>query len=319
MARAALALLFLVGCGTPGSDSPTVDGGGGTDAGSADGSAATDAPAATFIWPTCGTTAFDHFELYYGHAIAVAPDGTVFHQMSDGGESYIGRYRPGMTGEPTWAHLGVAATSVISLTTDAAGTPYALIGRNGQTQLARVTGGTAPAITAIGPTLTTIGGPNAIAFAPDGALFEAGFQGLARVNLATGQRTTISQPIQLRELYFTGASTARGVSYDHGLVELTIGASAATFTTIFPFTTLALQYTGLDQMGRTYALIHEMSKDKLVRFDPTFANRDTLYEYPSVSIALGRFAFGRGALRCDVLVTGFNIAHVTTGDTPAVP
>ena len=319
MARAALALILLVGCSTPGSESPLVDGGAGDGSDSADGSVSTDAPVTTFTWPTCGTTAFDHFELYYGHAIAVAPDGTVFHQMSDGGESYIGRYRPGMTAEPTWAHLGVAATSVISLTTDAAGTPYALIGRNGQTQLARITGGTAPASTPIVPTLTTTGGPNAIAFAPDGTLYEAGFQGLARVTLATGARTTISQPIQLRELYFTGAHTARGVSYDHGLVEITIGAAAATYATLFPFDTLALQYTGLDQMGRTYALIHETSKDKLVRFDPTFATRETLYEYPSVSIALGKFAFGRGALRCDVLVTGFNIAHVTTGDTPAVP
>ena len=317
MACAALAVLLLfVGCGSPGADEPMVDAGDGS--GSADGSVATDAPAATFTWPTCGTTAFDHFELYYGHAIAVAPDGTVFHQMSDGGESYISRYRPGMTAEPNWAHIGVAATSVISLTTDGAGTPYALIGKNGQTQLARVIGGAAPAIAAIGPTLTTIGGPNAIAFAPDGTLFEAGFQGLARVNPTTGQRTTISQPIQLRELYFTGAHTARGVSYDHGLVEITIGASAP-FVTIFPFDTLALQFTGLDQMGRTYALIHETSKDKLVRFDPTFATRETLYEYPSVSIVLGKFAFGRGALRCDVLITGYNIAHVTTGDTPAVP
>lgn len=40
-----------------------------------------------------------------------------------------------------------------------------------------------------------------------------------------------------------------------------------------------------------------MSSDNLIRFDPTFRTRETLHQYPSVPIAPGRIAFGRGALR----------------------
>src|SRR4029077_1048691 len=122
---------------------------------------------------------------------------------------------------------------------------------NGQTQLERVNGGTS--VTPIGAAVNSTGGPASIAFGAGGVLFEAGFQGLARVDLPSGQRTTISPPVQLRELYFVGGRTARGVSYDHGLVELDVNAAAtsATFTTIFAFDTIALQFSGLDQTGRT--------------------------------------------------------------------
>jgi hypothetical protein len=310
-------LVLVVACGSPGGDQP-LDGALPGD-GHGDSAVHGDAPPAQFTWPTCGAATFDQTQLYYGTAIAVAPDGTVFHHMSDGGESYISRYRPGQAPEPTWADLGAAATGVTNMATDAAGTLYALVSSNTQTQLARVAGGTT--LVPIGAPVASTGGPTSLAVSPDGILFEAGFGGLARVDLATGHVTTISPPVQLRELYFVGARTARGVSYDHGLVELTIdaGATSATLATIFPFDTIALQYSGLDQQGRPYALVHEMSMDKLVRFDPTFASRETLYMYPTVPIALGMFAFGRGALRCDVLVTGFSIAHVTAGDTPAVP
>jgi len=311
-----VALVMGWGCGAP-SDVPPD--GTTTGDGHITSDGPVDAPPASFAWPTCGTATFDQTQLYYGHAIAVASDGTVFHHMSDGGESYISRYRPGQPAEPNWAHLGPAATSVTGMTTDSAGALYALIASSNQTQLARVLGGTA--LAAIGPAVASTGGPTSIAFSPDGLLFEAGFQGLARIDLATGHATTLSQPVQLRELYFVGGRTARGVSYDHGLVELAIdaNATAATYTTLFPFDTIALQYTGLDQQGRTYAYLHEMSNDKIVRFDPTFATRETLYMYPSVTFALGTFAFGRGALRCDILITGFSIAHVTANDTPAVP
>jgi hypothetical protein len=310
-------VLAIVGCGGPG-DGVTPDGPPGT-GGDAQHDGSVDAPAAEFAWPTCGTGTFDQTQLFYGNAIAVAHDGTVFHHISDGGESYISRYRPGQTGEPNWADLGVAATGVTYMTTDASGALYALVSANGQTQLERVNGGTS--VTPIGAAVSSTGGPTSIAFAPDGVLFEAGFQGLARVDLATGHVTAISPPVQLRELYFVGGRTARGVSYDHGLVELTVNAAAtsATLMTIFPFDTIALQWSGLDQTGRTYALIHEMSYDKLVRFDAMFATRETLYMYPTSSIMLGGFAFGRGALRCDVLVTGFSIGHVASGDTPALP
>ena len=309
--RAVFAFACLVACSRPPQTTADLDAALARDA-------HPDAPATPFTWPTCGTATFDQTQLFYGNAIVVAPDGTVFHHMSDGGESYISRYRPGLAAEPTWAHVGAAATGVTALATDPSGVLYALIDGNSQTQLARVAGA---AITPIGAAVASTGGPTSIAFSPDGILFEAGFGGLARVDLATGQRTTISPPVQLREIYFVGARTARGVSYDHGLVELTVDAAAttATFKTLFPFDTLALQFSGLDDQGRAYALIHEMSKDELVRFDPTFATRETLYSYPSVSIALARFAFGRGALRCDVLITGFSIAHVAAGDTPALP
>ena len=271
-----------------------------------------------FTWPTCGTTAFDQTQLYYGNAIAVAPDGTVFHAMYDGGEEYISRYRPNQPAEPTWAHVGSGAVGVTWITTDPAGVPYALVGDSNTIGIIKIVNGTA---TAVGPHVTSTSGPTSLAFSPDGLLFEGSFTGIQKVDLATGAATPISSPVMLRELYFTGARTARGVSYDHGLVELDLDAAGAhaTFTTLFPFETIALQFTGLDQQGRTYALVHEMSKDELVRFDPTFASRETLYAYPTVSGALGKLAFGRGALRCDVLVTGFSIAHVTTSETPAVP
>ena len=102
-------------------------------------------------------------------------------------------------------------------------------------------------------------------------------------------------------------------------VRFDANLTTSTYSTIFPFDTIALQVTGVDMTGRPYAIIHESSKDELVRFDPTFTTRETLYSYPTVPIALGQFAFGRGALRCDVLIAGFSIAHVTAGDTPAVP
>ncbi|HEY5923268.1 MAG TPA: hypothetical protein VIV11_16425 [Kofleriaceae bacterium] len=291
--------------------------GAGDSSSASDGSPNPDA-ADPFAWPTCGTQAFTQTELYYGHAIGVATDGTVFHAQYDGGENYVSRYRPGQPIERTWSHVGTGATSAGSIAVSPSGTPYALIrNSNDTTQLVRLD----PTPTPIGAPVQTISGPTNLAFSHDGILFESSFSGLRRVDVTTGQRTPVSPAMQLREVYFVGNRTARGVTYDHGLVEITLAANAtsSTFKTIFPFTTLALQYTGMDQMGRTYALIHEMSNDKLVRFDPTFATRETLVMYPSVSIVFGRIAFGRGALRCDVLVTGFNVGRVAMNDTAGVP
>lgn len=321
---AALTVTALAGCapdgalgadGAPGPDAGRDGDGRAGDAGDAT-TPPPDAPA-PFTWPSCGTEAFDHFELYYGKAIAVAADGTVFHAMYDAGEAYVSRYRPGQPIERTWRRIGPGSTSVGALAVDPAGTPYALIGTGDQTQLVRLGATLEP----LGPALPTISGPTSLAFSPDGILVEASFTGLRRVDLQTGQRTPVSDPIMLREIYFVGARTARGVTYDHGLVELTLDAAAAssTYQTIYPFTTLALQSTGLDQLGRTYAIIHEASNDKVVRFDPTFATRETLVTYPSSSFVFGELAFGRGALRCDVLVTGFSVARVATNDTPGVP
>jgi len=313
-----LPLLVLVACAAPsGSNDDTPDAPPGSTDGAADSPSSPDA-AQPFSWPTCGTTAFDHFELYYGHSIAVADDGTVFHAFYDGGEEYVSRYRPGQPLERTWSHVGPGSTGVGALAVSPAGVPFALLRTSDdRTQLARLT----PNVIPIGTPLQTTSGPTALAFSPDGILFEASFTGLRRVDPTTGTRTPVSEPMMLREIYFVGSRVLRGVTYDHGLVEITLDAAAtsSTFTTIFPFTTLALQYSGVDQLGRTYALIHEMSTDKLVRFDPTFATRETLVQYPSVSIVFGKLAFGRGALRCDVLVTGFDVGRVATNDTPGVP
>lgn len=312
-----LLLVVLVGCASE--SATTVDAPVGGDAGRDDAMTSDPDAAMPFVWPSCGTEAFAPTELYYGHSIAVAADGTVFHAHYDGGEMYISRYRPGQPAERTWAHVGAGSTGVGSIAVDPTGTAYALLNTSDdRTQLVWLSG---PTPAPIGSSLPTISGPTSLAFSHDGILFESSFSGLRRVDLATGVRTPVSPAMMLREVYFVGPRTARGVTYDHGLVEISLDASAtsSTFQTIFAFTTLALQYTGMDQTGRTYALIHEMSTDKLVRFDPTFATRDTLLQYPSVSIVFGKLAFGRGALRCDVLVTGFNIGRVATNDTPGVP
>jgi len=311
--------ISLVACGSPNDkpDAPAVDGAS-DGVNDARGDAAGDASSTTFTWPTCGTGAFDQTLLYYGALVAVAADGTVFHNEFDGGEDYIARFRPGQSPEHTWAHVGSAAMGAIALTVDHNGTPFALISDRTTTQLVRIDNGS---VVPIGPAVAATSGPTAIAETPDGILVEATFTGLYRVDTATGARTSISAPLQIGELYFVDTRTARGVTYDHGLVEIRFDANVtmSTYSTIFPFDTLALQVTGIDMTGRPYAIIHEQSKDELVRFDPTFATRETLYSYPTVPIALGHFAFGRGALRCDVLIAGFSIAHVTTGDTPAVP
>jgi hypothetical protein len=273
------------------------------------------------MWPTCGTATVDVAELSSGSSIAIGSDGTMFHENYVGGEQYVSRHRPGLAAERTWVHVGPASTGVAAIAVDASGTAYALLQLAGDhTQLVRLTGG-ATGYQPIGPAVQTTSGPTGLAFAPDGLLFEASFTGLQRVDLATGQRTSVSAPLMLREVYFVGMRAARGVTYDHGLVEISLDpdATASTYTTIFPFTTLALQFTGLDDMGRTYALIHEMSNDKLVRFDPSFTTRETLAAYPTSSMVFDRLAFGRSALRCDVLITGFELGRVVSGDTPGVP
>ena len=311
-------LILLAACTTEASFGPdagdsTTDGDTKSDDGSSNSDASTE-----LTWPSCGTATFDHFELYYGKAIAVANDGTVYHAMNDGGENYVSRYRPGQPIEREWHHVGTAASGVTALTVSPAGVPYALLSLpNDRTQLVRL-GAT---VEWVGTSLQATSGPMNLTFSPDGILFEASFTGLRRVDTSTGVRTPVSDPVMLREVYFIGPRKARGVSYDHGLVELTLNAAAtsSTFESIYPFETVALQYTGMDQQGRTLAIIHEMSNDKLVRFDPTFATRETLLMYPSVSFVFGKIAFGRGALRCDVMVTGYNVARIATNDTPGVP
>jgi len=309
-----------LGCGSPSNDKPDALGAdaGGDAHGDAAQDANSDGSSTTFEWPTCGTGTFDQTLLAYGTLVAVASDGTVFHDEFDGGEDYIARFRPGQAPEHTWAHVGTAATGAIALTVDPHGTPYALISDRTTTQLVRIDNGTA---VPLGASVAATSGPTALAVTPDGIVVEATFTGLYRVDAATGARTQISAPVQFDELYFVDTRTARGVTYDHGLVEVRFDATmtTSTYSTIFPFTTIALQVTGVDMTGRPYAIIHESSKDELVRFDPTFTTREILYSYPTVPIALGRFAFGRGALRCDVLIAGFSISHVTAGDTPAVP
>jgi hypothetical protein len=318
-----LGLGFVLGaCGSSSNDRPDAPAGGDAAGGDANGDAAHDAgndgSSTTFDWPTCGAGTFDGNLLYYGTLVAVASDGTVFHDEFDGGEDYIARFRPNQPPEHTWAHVGTAATGAIALTVDPHGTPYALISDRTTTQLVRIDNGSA---VPIGAAVAATSGPTALAVSPDGIVVEATFTGLYRVDATTGARTSISAPVQFDELYFVDTRTARGVTYDHGLVEVRFDANltTSTYSTIFPFTTIALQVTGVDMTGRPYAIIHESSKDELVRFDPTFTTRETLYSYPTVPIALGRFAFGRGALRCDVLIAGFSIAHVTAGNSPAVP
>jgi hypothetical protein len=90
--------------------------------------------------------------------------------------------------------------------------------------------------------------------------------------------------------------------------------------TLFPFTTRALNRIGIDQTGRYYATVREGGQEKLLQFASDFTGEQTLLMRPAAGTSDFRdLAFGKGALACNIYISGFQSDRHADGTTPGRP
>jgi hypothetical protein len=250
-----------------------------------------------------------------GAAIAIARDGTVYHTYNSGAVNYITRTRPGQAQEDAWFAAGENGDGATSLAVSPDGGKLFLIKATHEILSSYSYQVEVVDTTAAAPTPTALGAPfpdadpapSELAVSPAGELFVGGFFGILRLT-AGGERVPIATGLQVKSLLHTGDALVANV-YNVGVVRMNPDGSSQ--TTLLSNATRTVQDIGVDTVGRFYATdfgtFDGESQERLLRFSPTFENEEVLFADPrgGTSLVFKDFAFGKGALACDVYIVGF--------------
>jgi hypothetical protein len=156
-------------------------------------------------------------------------------------------------------------------------------------------------------------------------LYIADYQGqdLLLVDLVTGARSSAAHhPGGILHFVFESPTTVYLTSYNAPLTKVTLDAAGleASRAAVTAFGTDTVYKVGIDQKGRLYGMTFPMNQYELLeRIDPVTHARSTVY---GGNLRWSDWTFGRGALRCDLLITSRNssITDLRPGDqTPAWP
>jgi hypothetical protein len=278
-------------------------------------------------WGGCGTEVVGQGEFTRGGALAIGLDGTAYMSTFDAGKSWISRRVPGSSIDHVWFQFG-AVVGVNDIAVHPDGRIYFLVS---QSRL-----DLEPTLQMLKPvahplSAVTVGAPihsgGALAFDSTGRLYVgSAAKGIWRVDLTTGALTPVVTDLVISQLISADPTHLVAVTYNSGVVELTLDAAGAELSrqVVFPFTTRALQRVGIDQLGRYYATVYETgpqtNQEKLIRFAHDFTGEETLLmRIAGPSIEFLDIAFGKGALACNIYISGFSTDRHADGDTPGRP
>jgi hypothetical protein len=284
---------------------------------------AADAAAAAF-WPTCGTAAIDQAFLDGDHSpVVIGYDGTLYGpSRTVNGGTAIARKRPGLPAEDPWVTVASFVHAIEALAASRDGMLY-------------MTGyvGTVHGVYAVTPAgaLTMLGDPLPgvatwdLAAAGAGGMYVAQFgsRDILRVDLATGGRTVAipgDSATSLLDFSFDSPTTMIVSSENTGSYRVALDASGNQVSTT-PATAFGSEQVtrwGLDASGRIYGQVIRNNVEALVRIEPGTGTQTVL----TGNWHWSDFAFGKGALRCDIAITSVNspIDTVIASDqTPSVP
>lgn len=281
-----------------------------TDAGDTDAGSPTDAGNT----PTCGSERPDISSIRGTEGLVIGPDGTIYYSQNRA----VGRLRPGMAPEPTWASLPTGATTVWGLALDPSrnrlyvGVPT--------TRVIYVIDTTADAPSGM-PYVSSAGQPNGLTLAADGTLYYSDFGGghVYRVPV-DGMRARVTTSViqQANGLAFNTDGRLYVDSYGAGsLIALTLTDGAETARETIATNLGNPDGLAFDAMGRIY--IGDNGRGRVIRLDADGSNPMTLRS--GVSQA-ANVEFGAGALPCsDIYVASGGVLARIEGDTAgaAVP
>ncbi len=283
-----------------------------TDAGNtpADTGGATDAGST----PSCGTERPDISGIRNTEGLIIGPDGTIYYSQARA----VGRLRPGMSPEPTWASLPSRAGTVWGLALDPgrnrlyAGSPSAT------TVYVVDTSADAPQGMAY---VSSAGQPNGLTVAADGTLYYSDFGGghVYRVPVdGMRARVTTSSIAQPNGVAFNADGRLYVDSYSAGsLIALTLTDGAETARETIASSLGNPDGLAFDAMGRIY--VTDNGRGRVIRLDADGANPMTLRSGVSTAASI---EFGAGALPCtDIYVASGGVLARIEGDTAgaAVP
>jgi hypothetical protein len=319
-----LVFVAVAACGSHTAIGP--DGGDPGSDGAAQPDATVDAPAPDDpFWSTCGDAAIDFNFVDSGAPFAVGRDGTMYSVVRIGsGGTGIARMRPGQAAEMTW--LTVAPQQVYAVEGLAAG-PASSLFFTGYVDnvhgLYRVTG-SPPTMTRLGDVLPSPASFETLQFTGTRLyMIDYQSQDLWLVDLETGARTSAAHhPGYILHFVIASPTTAYLTSLNAPLTKVTLDASGieASREPVTAFGTETVYKVGFDAKGRLYAMtMPPHSFELLERFDPATSTRTILY---GGNVRWSDWTFGRGPLRCDLLITSQTspITDIQMGDqTPAWP
>lgn len=259
--------------------------------------------------PTCGTERPTISAVRGTEGLVIAADGTIYFSQARA----VGRVRPGMPPEATWATLPMAASTVWGLALDVA---------NNRLYVGSPATGTIYAVdvTADAPTgtvyLSGAGSPNGLTMGPDGALYYTNFSGSGHVyRVVDGMRAqvttaSISQP---NGLAFHRDGSLYVESYATGtLFKLTLSGNRETARETVATGLGNPDGLAFDAMDRIY--VGDNGGGRLIRLDADGSNPEVLR---TGIAAAANVEFGSGALPCtDIYVASRNaLVRYEMGDT----
>ena len=347
LANLTLAFVFIVGCS---SSNPPPAGGGTGGAGTASGGAAggspgsgggasatggapaTDAGGSDVAAPdsggggapvdaggttTCGTMQPDLTAITTGvEGLAIGPDGTIYFSQQN--THSVGRVRPGMAAEKTWAMLPVGCNTIWGIAVDPKN-HVLFVGSPATGTVYKVTIADTPVVT---PLMTKAGlKPNGFTLGPDGACYYTDQQGMGDVHRITvdGTDTTVNM---------TPLLSPNGLAFgpDGQLYVLQYGAGS-----IVKFAVTA----GMEQAAsRATFVMNGLNADDGIAFDKTgnlyigfgrglskvSADGKMITNIPPYTGNSANVEFGTGALSCKDIyfVNGAKILRYTNDTEGAV-
>jgi hypothetical protein len=274
------------------------------------------------FWPPCGAEEPDFAFVDAGAPFEVARDGTMYASINYPG-TVIGRKRPGQTAELAWLTVSDEPYAVEALVDGPGGTLIFAGHAHGVRALYRVDPTAAqPTVTQLGPAFTGTKAIAALQYTGE-RLYVVVDQDrdLQQVDLDTGARTAaVHHPDGILHFVFGSSTLVYLTSLNEPLTAVTLDAAGSEIhrEAITVFDPDTVYKVGIDQKGRLYGMTFPHGFELLDRVD-TDGTRTTIF---GGNLRWSDWTFGRGALRCDLLITSQNspITSIEPGDqTPAWP
>jgi hypothetical protein len=275
------------------------------------------------FWPTCGQMAIDdHFLNDYHAPVVIGRDGTLYGPARASGGTVIARERPGLPAEPAWVTVAPQQLDAVDGLAPAAGTLYMTGWSGGVHGVYAISPG--GSVAPLGPPFPPGTEHYELLEVGAGALYVAAYDrgDILRVDLATGART-VAVPIGAAGIvHFTFASPATllvaTLNAGSLRVELDTTGREASRVPLVDFGAEQVWKWGIDRTGRLYGQTLRAGVEALIRLDPTTHTQTQL----TGNYHWSHFAFGKGALRCDLAVTSVNSSVdfvIASDQTPGLP
>jgi outer membrane protein assembly factor BamB len=271
--------------------------------------AVTDTPAATDSGATrqCGTARPAITSVRGTEGLVIAADGTIYFSQSHA----VGRIRPGMPPEPTWAALPAAATTVWGIAIDVPN--HRLLVGSPATRIIYSIDLTSDAPMGVSY-LATAGSPNGMTMGTDGALYYTDFGGGHVYRVVDGARTRVTTATipGADGLAFHRDGSLYVEGYNNGtIVKLTLTDNAESARETVVSGLMAPDGLAFDATDRMYV---GGGDGRLLRLDADGTNLTVLRT--GISSA-ANVEFGAGALPCTDLyvASGGVLVRYEMGDT----